>query len=104
MNLGINKLKDNRVIEHGIRELTLEELDEISGGNPIGAAVGAASGALGYISSSTVSGGFSLGGLALSTGIGATVGALGPVSAMYAYVAPRASFYGGYAVGGVDGS
>lgn len=104
MNLAFTNLNDESFFESGIRELTAEELDEISGGNPIGAVIGGASSGLGYISSSTVGGNFSYGGLALSVGVGAAIGALGPVSSMVAYVAPRASFYGGYAVGFADNS
>ena len=87
-----------------IRELTLEEMEMVSGGNPIGIAVGAATGAAGYLGTASTTGEFSVGGLAVATGAGAASGAFGGVGALASYALPRISFFGGAAIGAIDNS
>jgi len=86
------------------RELTLEESELVSGGNPVGAVVGAVTGAAGYLGTSSTTGDFSWGGLAVATGSGALTGGLGPAGSLTAYVAPRIAFFGGAAIGRADNS
>lgn len=86
------------------RELTFEETEKVSGGNPVGAAVGAAAGAAGYLGNAATTGDFSLKGFAIATGSGAVTGGLGPAGSLAAYVAPRVSFFGGAAIGRADNS
>jgi hypothetical protein len=88
----------------GVRELTAEELELVHGGNPAGALVGAASGGLGYIGSSAVSGDFSWGGLGTSVVVGGLAGGTMGATAFGAYAAPRISYLGGMAVEAVERS
>lgn len=102
-------ITENSIATHAshdnvFRELTLEETEQVSGGNPIGAAVGAVTGAAGYLGTSSTTGDFSWKGFALATGSGALTGGLGPAGSLTAYVAPRVSFFGGAAIGRADNS
>jgi hypothetical protein len=87
-----------------IRELTLDEMDQVNGGNPIGAAIGAATGAAGYLGTASTTGEFSVGGLAVATGTGALSGGFSGVGMLARYAIPRISFFGGAGVGLADGS
>jgi hypothetical protein len=93
------------IIDHrGIRELTIEESQLVYGGNPAGAALGAAVGAASYLGNASTTGDFSWSGLAGSTATGGLVGATGGASAFAAHVAPRVSFLGGAVVGAIEES
>lgn len=84
-----------------MRNLVEAEMIQVSGGwGHAGAAVGAASGAAGYLGQASTSGQFSWGALASATVTGAGLGAIGgPVGARTAYLAPRIAAAGG-AIGG----
>ncbi len=84
------------------RELTPEETEQVTGGNPVGAVVGAVTGAAGYLGTASTTGEFSVGGFALATGTGAISGSLGGVSMAARVIAPRVSFLGGAGVGIAD--
>ena len=54
-------IAENSITTHtshiaAFRELTLEETELVSGGNPVGAAVGALTGAAGYLGTASTSG------------------------------------------------
>lgn len=81
-----------------MRELNIEEVEEVSGGfGPAGAAFGGVTGAAGYLGNAATSGNFSWSGLATATGTGAATGAVGgaPASAAARYVIPRITAGGG---------
>lgn len=99
-----NSIATNTSNAAAFRELTFEETERVSGGNPVGAAVGAVTGAAGYLGTSSTTGDFSWGGLAVATGSGALTGGLGPAGSLTAYVAPRIAFFGGAAIGRADNS
>ena len=77
-----------------MRELTVRETEEVGGAVGIpGSAVGAACGAIGYLSGAATSGQFSWGGLATYTAGGAVSGFItGPIGATRAYFLSKASF------------
>jgi hypothetical protein len=87
-----------------IRELTLLEAEQVTGGNPAGAAVGAIAGGAGYLGGAVISGEFTWSGFGASMAVGGLSGATMGVTAFGAYMVPRISFFGGAAVAGADGS
>ena len=87
-----------------MRELTTQERGQVAGGNPAGAALGAAINGAAYLGHASVSGDFSWGGFGLSMVSGGIGGMFGPIRAVQAYVAPRTAFVGGGAVAAVEDS
>ena len=93
MNVSMNR---SSVAESAnFRLLTDEEIEFVSGGNPLGGVVGAVAGGAGYLGGAAVSGEFSwieFGGAVATGGLaGATMG----VTAFGAYAVPRIMFVGG---------
>lgn len=87
-----------------LRELSPEETDQVNGGNPAGAAVGAAAGGLGYLGGAAISGEFSWGGFGTSVLAGGLGGATMGATSFGAYAAPRIAYMGGMAVEAVEQS
>ena len=88
----------------GLRELSLDEAELVTGGNPAGAVVGAAAGGLGYLGGAAVSGEFSWGGFGTSVLAGGLGGATMGATSFGAYAAPRIAYMGGMAVEAVEQS
>lgn len=104
MDIRLSKKGQVTNREPVFRELTAEEIDAVAGGNPAGAAVGAAVGGLGYLGGAAVGGDFSWGGFGTAIGVGALGGATMGATAFGAYAAPRIAFIGGGAVQAVEQS
>jgi hypothetical protein len=95
---------EKAAIERGFRELSFDEMELVTGGNPAGAAVGAAAGGLGYLGGAATSGEFSWGGFGTSIAAGGLAGGTMGATAFGAYAAPRISYFGGMAVEAVEQS
>lgn len=88
-----------------MRELTIQETEEVAGGvGPAGAAFGAVTGGAIYLGGAVSTGRFSWGGFGAAVGSGAAAGFFtGGVSALAWYAAPRAGFYAAAAFGMASG-